>query len=500
MPPLLAASAVTKSYGGVRALRHVDFELHSGEIHALVGENGAGKSTLIRIFAGAAQADSGEVRFEGQPVTLHDPLAAKALGIAVIYQQPALFGELTVAENIGLSLESGGLWRRIHWKQRSRLARELLAQLGSTIDPERRAAALSMPEQQTVEIAKSLGARARVLILDEPTASLSEREVNALFGVLRDLRRRGVGMIYVSHRLEELPEIADRVTVLRDGETVQTRAMAEVDRATLIRMMVGRDLDAVFPKRAVPAGHVVLETRGLTCPAAGVKNVSITARAGEIVGLSGLVGAGRTELAEVLFGLHRPSSGSILLRGKTVNITSPQDAVRLGIAYVPEDRRRHGLLMPMSVAENVALAQLATASGLQKLHEQGEYQNADDYRNRLAIKTSSVATPVQTLSGGNQQKVCLARWLTAAPALLILDEPTQGVDIGAKAEIHRLMSDLAAGGMAIVMISSELPEILGMSDRIYVMRSGAVAGEVSRAEATQERLLALALGEAGAPA
>ncbi len=500
MPPLLAASAVTKSYGGVRALRHVDFELHSGEIHALVGENGAGKSTLIRIFAGAAQADSGEVRFQGQPVTLRDPLTAKALGIAVIYQQPALFGELTVAENIGLALESGGLWRRIDWKQRRRVVRELLSQLESTIDPERRAATLSMPEQQTVEIAKSLGAQARVLILDEPTASLSEREVTALFGVLRQLRRRGVGMIYVSHRLEELPEIADRVTVLRDGETVETRPMTEVDRATLIRMMVGRDIEAVFPKREVPLGKIVLETRGLTCPAAGVNNVSITVRAGEIVGLSGLVGAGRTELAEVLFGLHRPSAGSILLRGNVVSVTSPAGAVRLGIAYVPEDRRRHGLVMPMSVAENVALAQLATVPGLRTLDFRSETSNAQDYTARFAIKTSSVATPVQTLSGGNQQKVCLARWLTAAPSVLILDEPTQGVDIGAKAEIHRLMSDLAAGGMAILMISSELPEILGMSDRIYVMRSGAVAGQLRRSEATQERLLALALGEEGAAA
>ena len=500
MPPLLAAAAVTKSYGGVRALRRVDFELQAGEIHALVGENGAGKSTLIRIFAGAALADSGEVRFEAHPVTLRDPLAAKALGIAVIYQQPALFGELTVAENIGLALESGGLWRRIDWKQRKRAARELLSQLGSTIDPERRAATLSMPEQQTVEIAKSLGARARILILDEPTASLTEREVTALFGVLRELRGRGVGMIYVSHRLEELPGIADRVTVLRDGETVETRKMAEVDRATLIRMMVGRDIDAVFPKREVPVGDIVLETRSLTCPAAGVKNVSIAARAGEIVGLSGLVGAGRTELAEVLFGLHRPSSGSILLRGKPVAVTSPDVAVRLGIAYVPEDRRRHGLVMPMSVAENVSLARLATAPGMRGLDFQGENGTAREYTSRLAIKTSSVATAVQTLSGGNQQKVCLARWLTAAPAVLILDEPTQGVDIGAKAEIHRLMSDLAAGGMAIVMISSELPEILGMSDRIYVMRGGSVAGELRRADATQERLLALALGAEDAAA
>ncbi len=499
MPPLLAAAAVSKSYGGVRALLRVDFDVLAGEIHALVGENGAGKSTLIRIFAGAAQADGGEVRFEGEPVTLRDPLAAKALGIAVIYQQPALFGELTVAENIGLALESGRMWRRIYWRERKRVARELLAQLGSTIDPDRCAATLSMPEQQTVEIAKSLGARARVLILDEPTASLTEREVRALFNVLRDLRARGVGMIYVSHRLEELPEIADRVTVLRDGETVETRPMAEVDRPTLIRMMVGRDIEAVFPKRDVPPGEVILETRGLTCPAARLRDICVTARAGEIVGLSGLVGAGRTELAETLFGLRKPSKGLILLRGKSIEVTSPAAAVRLGIAYVPEDRRRHGLVMPMTVTENISLAQLATARGLRTIDLAAEQSSAKEYTGRLAIKTSSVETAVQTLSGGNQQKVCLARWLSAAPLLLLLDEPTQGVDIGAKAEIHRLMSDLAASGMAILMISSELPEILGMSDRIYVMRGGAVAGELRRSEATQERLLALALGEGAWP-
>ncbi len=500
MPPLLSASSLTKSYGGVRALRRVNFELRAGEIHALVGENGAGKSTLIRIFAGAVEADAGEVRFEGQLVALRDPLAAKALGIAVIYQQPALFGELTVAENIGLALESGGLWRRIDWRERARRARELLAQLGSAIAPERRASTLSMPEQQTVEIAKSLGARARVLILDEPTASLSEREVRALFLVLRDLRARGVGMIYVSHRLEELPEIADRVTVLRDGETVETRPMAEVDRASLIRMMVGREIDSVFPKRDVPIGDVVLETHRLASADAGVGGVSVTVRAGEIVGLAGLVGAGRTELAETLFGLHRVTAGSILFRGREVRIRTPAAAAGLGIAYVPEDRRRHGLVMPMSVAENVSLAHLASLPGLRALDFAQERASAAAYAERLSIKTSSVGTAVNTLSGGNQQKVSIARWLAAAPSLLILDEPTQGVDIGAKAEIHRLMSDLAAQGLAILMISSELAEILGMSDRIYVMRAGAVAGELSRAEASQETILSLALGEEGAAA
>jgi len=341
MSPLLSAISVSKSYGGVRALKEVHFALQAGEIHALVGENGAGKSTLIRILAGAAQADAGGIEMNGQPVRLSDPLAAKAHGIAVIYQQPALFPELSVAENIGLALETGGLWRRIDWKRRAELARDLLAQLGADLDPQRLAGSLSMPEQQMVEIAKSLGTSARAFILDEPTASLSGREVDALFDVLRRLRERGAGIVYVSHRLEELPRIAQRVTVLRDGVSMTPREMSGIDRAELIRLMVGRDLPSVFPKRPVPIGGFVLEVQALTRASAGLRDVTVNVRAGEIVGLAGLVGAGRTELAETLFGLHPMDSGSVVLNGQPVRVASPEHAVRLGIAYVPEDRRRH---------------------------------------------------------------------------------------------------------------------------------------------------------------
>ncbi len=497
MSPLLSAISVSKSYGGVRALKEVHFALQAGEIHALVGENGAGKSTLIRILAGAAQADAGLIEMNGQPVRLSDPLAAKALGIAVIYQQPALFAELTVAENIGLALETGGLWRRIDWKRRAELARDLLAQLGAGLDPQRLAGGLSMPEQQMVEIAKSLGASARVFILDEPTASLSGREVDALFHVLRRLRERGAGIVYVSHRLEELPRIAQRVTVLRDGSSMAAREMSGVDRAELIRLMVGRDLPSVFPKRPVPIGGSVLEVQGLTRASAGLRDITLNVRAGEIAGLAGLVGAGRTELAETLFGLHPMDSGSIVLNGRPVRVASPEHAVRLGIAYVPEDRRRHGLVMDLSVAANTTLAALSKQAGLRALNAAWERGVAAGCVERLAIKTASIFTPVRTLSGGNQQKVCLGRWMATKPSLLILDEPTQGVDVGAKAEIHRLMCDLAEQGLAILMISSELPEILGMSDRIVVMRAGRVAGVLDRAEASQQALLSLALGSGG---
>lgn len=500
MSALLAAISVSKSYGGVRALKEVNFALQAGEIHALVGENGAGKSTLIRILAGAAQADAGTIEMHGHPVRLSDPLTAKAHGIAVIYQQPALFPDLTVAENIGLALETRGLWRRIDWRGRAERARELLAQLGAGIDPKRLAGSLSMPEQQMVEIAKSLGASARVFILDEPTACLSGREVDALFDVLRGLRERGAGIVYVSHRLEELPRVAQRVTVLRDGTSMAAREMSGVDRAELIHLMVGRDLPSVFPKRPVPIGDPVLEIQGLTRAAAGLRDVSLNVRAGEIAGLAGLVGAGRTELAETLFGLHPMDSGSIVLNGRKVRIGSPEHAVRQGIAYVPEDRRRHGLVMELSVAANATLAALSNLASLSPLNAAWERAVAADCVERLAVKTASIFTPVRTLSGGNQQKVCLGRWLQTKPSVLILDEPTQGVDVGAKAEIHRLMCDLAEQGLAILMISSDLPEILGMSDRIVVMRAGRVAGVLDRAEASQQALLSLALGSGGGAA
>ena len=492
---VLRATDVTKSYAGVQALKRASLELRAGEVHALVGENGAGKSTLIKILTGAVQPDSGEITLDGEPLARLTPAAAKRLGIAAIYQQPALFGELTVAENIALGQERTGRWGRVDWRARHRRAQELLARVGARIDPETDAGDLSMPQQQLVEIARALGADARVLILDEPTASLSKEDTDNLFRVVRELREHGVGMIYISHRLEELPVIADRVTVLRDGNTIATREMADVNREQLIQMMVGRELSAVFPKRPVPLGDTVLELRGVGCTSSGVSDISLSVRAGEIVGLSGLVGAGRSELARTIFGLTPADRGEILVRGTRVRIGSPADAIAHGIAYVPEDRRRHGVVLEMPVSENVTLAALGNLSRFGALDFRRERELAADYTRRLGVKTASIRSLVSTLSGGNQQKVALSRWLLTKPTLLVLDEPTQGIDVGAKSEIHELMMELATQGVGILMISSELPEILGMSDRIAVMHGGTIVSVLDRADATPERVLARALGE-----
>jgi rhamnose transport system ATP-binding protein len=492
---VLRATEVTKSYAGVQALKRASLELRAGEVHALVGENGAGKSTLIKILTGAVQPDGGVIELNGERLERLTPSTAKGLGIAAIYQQPALFAELTVAENIALGLERTGRWGRVDWRARHKRAEELLARVGARIDPEADAGDLSMPQQQLVEIARALGADARVLTLDEPTASLSKEDTDNLFKVVRELRAQGVGMIYISHRLEELPTIADRVTVLRDGTTIATRDMAEVNREQLIQMMVGRELAAVFPKRTVPLGDTVLELRRVGCAAGGVHDVDLTVRAGEIVGLSGLVGAGRSELARTIFGLTPADSGEIRVCGRTVRINSPADAIRYGIAYVPEDRRRHGVVLEMPVSENVTLAALDNLSHFGSLDFRRERELAADYTKRLGVKTASIRSLVSTLSGGNQQKVALSRWLLTKPTLLILDEPTQGIDVGAKSEIHELMMELAEQGVAILMISSELPEILGMSDRIAVMHGGTIVGVLDRSEATPERVLARALGQ-----
>lgn len=491
---LLRVTDVKKSYVGVQALKSASLELRAGEVHALIGENGAGKSTLIKIITGAVVADSGEVKLNGQAITHNSPRLAKSLGLIAIYQQPALFPELTVAENIALGVEEGGLWGRINWKDRHRRAAKLLAQVGAKIDTNASAGDLTMPQQQLVEIARALGADAKVLILDEPTASLSEEDTQNLFGVIRQLRSRGVGMIYISHRLEELPLIADRVTVLRDGRTIDTRLMAEVNRHELIQLMVGRELSAVFPKKTVELGQTVLELRGLGCSASGVSHVDLVVRAGEIVGLAGLVGAGRTELARIVFGLTPADEGEVLLRGRPLKIMSPAQAIKSGIAYLPEDRRRHGVILDLAISANITLASLDRLTRFGLLDFQREKEIAADYTRRLGIKTPAIRSLVATLSGGNQQKVALSRWLMTKPSVLILDEPTQGIDVGAKSEIHALMTELAAQGTAILMISSELPEILGMSDRAAVMYGGTIVGVLDRAEATQPKILALALG------
>jgi rhamnose transport system ATP-binding protein len=496
---LLEAVHVTKSYAGVHALRDASLELREGEVHALVGENGAGKSTLIKIVTGAVEADGGELRLGGRRLAHNSPRVARSLGIAAIYQQPALFPDLTVAENIAIGLERVSAWRAVDWPGRRRRAAGLLDEVGARIDPDREAGGLSMPEQQLVEIARALGASARVLILDEPTSSLSEDDTEHLFAVIRRLRAQGAGMIYISHRLEELPLIADRVTVLRDGRTIETRPMSGVSRAELIQLMVGRELSAVFPKERVEPGEVVLEVRGLASAAAGVRDVSLQVRAGEIVGLAGLVGSGRTELAEALFGLAPVDAGAVLLKGAPVALSSPAHAITAGIAYLPEDRRRHGVILDMSISANISLASLDRLSRRGGIDPELETELAVGYVRRLGIKTPATYAPVATLSGGNQQKVALGRWLATRPSLLILDEPTQGVDVGAKSEIHALMVELARQGVAVLMISSEMPEVLGMADRIAVMRGGTIVRVLPRGEATQEKILALALGEAREP-
>lgn len=491
---LLRALNISKSYDGVHALRNVSFELEAGEVHALIGENGAGKSTLIKIITGAVQPDSGVIELDGTVVTNNSPAYSKSIGIAAIYQQPALFPELTVAENISIGLEGAGAWRKVNWKQRRERAFSLLEQVGANIDPEKEVRELSMPEQQLIEIARALGANARVLIMDEPTASLAEEETKNLYEVIARLRASGVGIIYISHRLEELSVVADRVTVLRDGSYVGTKPMADVDRNELIRLMVGRELSAVFPKIEVEQGPTVFELRNISCRANGVSNVDLSVKAGEIIGLAGLVGAGRTELARTIFGLDPADSGEIVLRGNKVTINQPSEAIQLGIAYLPEDRRRHGVVLEMPIDANVTLASLRKlASGL-SFDLKKEREIATDYVRRFSIKTPAIFAPVTTLSGGNQQKVALSRWLETKPSVLILDEPTQGIDVGAKAEIHSLMGELAQQGVAIIMISSELPEILGMSDRVVVMRHGSIVGIIPRAQATQTNIMSLALG------
>ena len=469
-----------------------------------MGENGAGKSTLIRIIAGAERADEGSLLIGGLTVDLRamSPAAARALGISVIYQQPALFPDLTVAENIALALEGAGTWRPIDWASRRVRARKLLDRAGAAIDADRLAGTLSMPEQQLVEIAKAMGAEARIVLMDEPTAALTDREVQRLFAVIASLRQRGVGVLYISHRLEEVFTVADRVTVLRDGETIVTGRRDEITIAEVVRHMAGRELSSVFPKRSIALGDVILEGRNISSREAGLHNVSFSVRRGEILGLAGLVGSGRTELAEILFGLRRPDSGHIIVDGAPVTLSSPADAQRHGIACVPEDRRRHGVVVEMSIAANTSMAVLPSVSSHGLMDGPRERALATRYVKSLHIRTSSVDADVGTLSGGNQQKVALARWLAADPSVLILDEPTQGVDVGAKAEIHALMQSLVERGMAVLMISSELPEILGMSDRVAVMRGGTIAGLLSREQATPEAVLGLALepGPVGAEA
>jgi rhamnose transport system ATP-binding protein len=503
MPPLLHLSDIAVAFGGVQAVRGVSLEVRPGEVHALVGENGAGKSTLIRVMTGAVRAGAGTVAVGGRVVERPDPTRMRALGIAPIYQQPALLPDLSVAENLAFGLEHGRTIRHIDWRGRRERARALLARVGVELDLDRPAGTLRMAEQQLVEIARALGTQANVLLLDEPTAALTDVEAARLFTLVRALRADGVGCVYISHRLEEVLALADRVSVLRDGRLMATRPIAELTRDDMVRLMVGRDVDlglggAPTGSRAADA-RPALDVRGLGCRASRLADVSLQLAPGEILGLAGLVGAGRTELARVLFGLTPADTGTIAVNGRACAIRTPSQAVALGLAYVPEDRRQHGVIGALSVAANTSLASLGRLARYGLLDRARERAEAQRYVQEFAIRTPSIDAAVGTLSGGNQQKVALARWLATAPRVLILDEPTQGVDIGAKAEIHRLIRTLAGEGLAILLISSELTELLGLAHRIGVMRGGRLVGVVDRAEASEERLMSLALGHAPLP-
>lgn len=495
MAPLLNLAGISKAFGGVQALRGVDLALEAGEVHALVGENGAGKSTLIKVITGAVVPDSGTMAWHGQPVVRHDPRAMRRLGIVAIYQQPSLFPDLTVAENIALGWEPARLWRLVHWRQRRRRARELLAHLGANIPVDALAGELSMPQQQLVEIARALGARAELLILDEPTASLGQAEVQRLLEIVRELGRQGVAILYVSHRLEELYQVASRATVLRDGQHVGCFRLEATSPPQLIQAMVGRALQTLYPKPPPRIGPPMLELRGFACRARGLGPIDLVLRRGEILGLAGLVGAGRTTLAQALFGLLPSDGGQLLLEGRPVRITSPRQAIACGLAYVPEDRRRHGVILELSVRENATLAVLHRLSDLRGLSRDRQQRLAAQLVAQLQVKTESLDAAVGELSGGNQQKVALARWLATQPSVLILDEPTQGIDVAGKAEIHRLIGELAAQGLAILLISSDLTELLAMSDRLAIMRRGQLVATVPPQTSAAE-VLRLALGAA----
>lgn len=495
---LLELKSVTKTFGAVRALKGVSFDLRPGEVHALLGENGAGKSTLIKVIAGAHAPDAGEICLFGKQIRSLTPASARSLGVSCLYQQPALFPDLTVSENIGLRLEAPGSWRWVNWRSRRRMADELLARVGGHFDSELEVRSLSMPQQQLVEMACALGAGARIILMDEPTASLTRQDQEKLFQTVKQLRSAGLGIIYITHRLEEIFQLADRVTVLRDGQSVGTWPASEMDEARLIEKMVGREVAQIYPSSTGQVGEVVLSLRGVGCLRSGVADVDLDVRTGEVVGLAGLVGAGRTELARILFGITPADRGEIRLAGQVRHLDSPRTAVQHGIGYLPEDRRRHGVILEMPVSWNSTLAVLDRLFPGSWLRTGAERELTQRFIAELDIKTDGPEAPVSSLSGGNQQKVALGRWLATEPKVLILDEPTQGVDVGAKAEIHRIIRTLTSRGLAVLMISSDLPEVLGMSDRVGVMRGGRLVGMFPGGVSPTE-VMAAALGQEPSP-
>jgi inositol transport system ATP-binding protein len=505
--PLLKMTGITKRFPGVLALNNVNFEVAPGEIHGLLGENGAGKSTLLKILSGAHHPDSGTIELAGQRITLDSPHQAQAQGIVTIYQEFNLVPQLTIAENVYIGREPGNPIL-FSWRKMAEQTRAVTARIGIQLDPMTQVRDLSVAEQQMVEIARALSMQSRLIIMDEPTSALSESEVVRLKQIMRDLKAQGLSIIFVTHRLEEVMDICDRITVLRDGHNAGEAEVKAIQIPDIIRMMVGRVVDDLYAgQHALPVDQsVALQVKNLRRRinkqdphAIVLHGISFEVRRGEILGLAGLVGAGRTEIARAIFGADLLETGEILLDGKSVTIRSPQDAIRQGIGLVPEDRKQQALFLALAVRENASMAvlpQLSNALGFIKARDEASLM--ETYRQKLNIRMATSEVKVRNLSGGNQQKVVIARWLALQPKVLIVDEPTRGIDVAAKAEVHALLHEMAASGIAVIMISSELPEILGMSDRILTIREGRLTGEVFRKDATQEALMALMAVREGA--
>lgn len=489
---VLEVRGAKKAFGGVQALNGVDLNLYAGEIHALLGENGAGKSTLLKALAGVHKIDSGSISLNGQIFQQGSTRLAQQQGIAVIYQEPSLFPDLTLAENVfvGRQPHKKGF---VDWKQMHQEAAKLFTQLGVELDSNRLARGLSIADQQIVEIVKALSINAQVIVMDEPTAALSSKEVERLFSVARALRDQNCAVVFVSHRLDEVFALCQRMTVLRDGSTVGTANISEVSEGQIIRMMVGREVSELYPKLPSKLGEVVLRVENVSS-SGQFSNISFEVRAGEIFGLAGLVGSGRSEVVRAIFGIDQHDTGSISINGKMLKKGSPSHAMSAGIALVPEDRRLQGLLMPYSISTNSSITILEQIKRRLIIRKKDEQVAASKWAKILQLKFASFSDAVERLSGGNQQKVVLAKWLATEPKLLIVDEPTRGIDVGTKSEVHRLLSQRAQEGLAIIMVSSELPEVLGMADRILVMREGRQAALLSREEATPEKVIAFATG------
>jgi rhamnose transport system ATP-binding protein len=490
--PLISARGISKHFAAIDVLRDVDLDLQRGEIHALLGENGAGKSTFAKILAGVHRPSRGTISLNGQPVDILNPIVAQKLGITLIHQEPISFPDLSVAENLVLGRGDGGWFARVPWAEMTRNARALMDLLGVRIDVTKPMRGLSIADQQMVEIARALASDSRLIIMDEPTAPLTPKEVETLFGIARRLRDEGRTIIFISHRLEEVRALCESVTIFRDGNKIATDTIANLTDADIIRLMIGRPLKEFRHKARAEIGDVALKVEGLTLP--GVfHDISFEVRKGEIVGLGGLVGAGRTDVARAIFGVAPAAGGTVTVAGKRVTITEPAQAIELGLAFVPEDRAAAGIFRTLSVEENISAAvpkQIAPTGFIRRAVEKAL---AQDSVRKLSIKLASLRQPIGELSGGNQQKTILARWLLTDPSVLILDEPTRGIDIGVKAEFYDMIGDLAASGRAILLISSELPELLALCDRILVMSEGRLTADIARADATQETIMSAAV-------